>query len=318
MTNQDLIKKADLAVSDLTSDGGLLNPEQTDAFIRKLLVQPTILASCRTVRMNSPQRKINKIGFGSRILKPAVSHTPLSSGDRSKPTTEQVTLSTKEVIAEVQLPYDVIEDNIERGGIEENVAAGPDGGTQFGGGLKDTLMSLIAERVAVDLEELAIQGDTLSGDAYLALVDGFLKLATAHTVDQGNATVDRAMFKAGLQAMPDQYLRNLAALRHYLATDKVIDYRDSLAARETILGDSQIQNVNGVNGFGVPVEMVSLMPGAKGLFTNPQNLIFGVQRRINMEVDKDIRSRAYIIVVTARVDFAIEETDAVVKYINVG
>ena len=43
------------------------------------------------------------------------------------------------------------------------------------GGIVDTIMTLIAERVAIDLEELAIRGDTTDSDPYLALTDGYLK-----------------------------------------------------------------------------------------------------------------------------------------------
>ena len=68
MDNRQLIKKADFALADLAA-GGLLNPEQSDAFIRKLIVQPTVLKDARLVRMNSPQRKIEKIHFASRILR---------------------------------------------------------------------------------------------------------------------------------------------------------------------------------------------------------------------------------------------------------
>ena len=39
---------------------------------------------------------------------------------------------------------------------------------------------------------------------------------------------------------------------------------------------------------------------------------------ITIEYDKDIRARNFIIVLTARVAYEIEEADAVVKYTNIG
>jgi len=312
-TNKDLMQKADWAVADLEANGGKLQPEQANAFIRKLLVQPTILKQARTVTMSSPQRKINKIQFANRILKPATSNTPLPVADRSKPTTEQITLTTKEVIAEVRLPYDVIEDNIERG----NIGTMTGGSGDATGGIKDTIMTLIAERAALDLEELALLGDTSSADPYLALVDGYLVQANANIVDAAGAPISKDVFKQGLQTMPDQYLRNRAAMKHWLSVDNEIEYRDTLANRETALGDAQIQGTSPVFGFGVPVEAAALMPGDQGLFTFPLNMIFGIQRNIHIETDKDISSRVYIIVLTARVDFLFEEVDAVVKYTNI-
>jgi len=136
-TNQDLIQKADLALADLAT-AGKLNPEQTDRFIRTLIDQPTLLNQVRTVAMGAPQMKINKIGFGSRILQPAVSATALSSGSRAKPDLGQVQLDTKEVIAEINIPYDVIEDNIEKGNVNVPLQTGA-------GGLHQTIVDLIAE-----------------------------------------------------------------------------------------------------------------------------------------------------------------------------
>ena len=308
--NQELLKKADIALADLAT-AGLLNPEQNERFIRTLIDSPTMLNSIRVVTMSTPTRKINKIGFGSRILRPAVSSTALSSGDRVKPDLSQVVLNTEEVIAEVHIPYDVMEDNIERG----NINAGMEQGA---GGIHDTIVTLIAERAALDLEELLISGDTGSGDAYLALQDGFLKLATANIVNAGGATLSKNVIKNAVKAMPDKYLRNRAELSHYFSVDNETEYRDTYANRQTALGDSMLQGTSPMFAFGSQVMGVPLMPAASGLFTNPLNLIFGFQRRVTIEYDKDIRARNFIIVLTARVALAIEEVNAVVKYTTIG
>jgi hypothetical protein len=316
-SNNEIIRKADLALSDLASDGGLLNPEQANTFIRKLRLQPTILRQARGVVMTAPQRKINKIGFGSRILRPAVSATALDASDRSKPTTEQVELNTKEVIAEIRLPYDVIEDNIERGNLNlRGPNADPD---PISGGIKDTIVDLIAERAALDLEELALLGDTavVGSDAYLGLLDGFLKQSTSNIVNVAGAPVSRTMFKNGLKTMPKEYLRNLTALRNFVSHNQHIEYRDSMAARETALGDQMVNGYPMTYAHGVPVEGAALMPETQGLLTPPLNMIWGIQRQVSIEVDKIITARVFVIVLTARVDFVFEEEEAVVKYNNI-
>ncbi len=154
---QTLLQKADLVLADLTSNGGRLTVEQSDRFIHQLIEQPTILNVARTVPMSGPELELNKIGFGSRILRPAVENTGLASADRSKPQTYKINLRTVEVIAEVRIPYSALEDNIERGGLET------------------TILTLIAERAALDFEELILLGDITSSDPYLALLDGVLK-----------------------------------------------------------------------------------------------------------------------------------------------
>ena len=309
MTNEEVIRKADLALSDLDT-AGKLNPEQTDRFIRTLIDQPTLLAAVRTVAMGAPQMKINKIGFGSRILHPAVSATPLADNLRAKPDLGQVQLDTKEVIAEVHIPYDVLEDNIEKGNVNVPMQTGA-------GGLHQTIVDLMAERAALDLEELGIQGDTTNvGDPYLALQDGYLKLSTANVVNVGGA-FDKNAVKQALKTMPTRYLRNRSAMSHFVSIDNETEIRDQYGARQTALGDQQMQGLLPVYVYGSKVTPVALMLGTSGLFTDPMNLIFGIQRNIMIEYDKDIRARVFIIVLTCRIDFAIEEVNAVVKYTGI-
>lgn len=311
MRNADLVKKADLALSDLSANGGLLPIKQTDSFIRTLMDSPTLLNAARVVTMNAPQKKINKICFGSRILRPAVSATALSSSDRVKPDTGNVLLTTKEVIAEVHIPYDVFEDNIEGGNISAPMGSPA-------GGLHDTVIQLVGQRAALDMEELALLGDTSSADAYLALTDGFLKLATPHTVNAGGATLTKDVFKQAVKAMPDKYLRVRSDLEFFASVDNETEYRDVVANRVTGLGDSALTSANALAVFGSSLNGVALMPNTKMIYTNPKNLIFGIQRKVNIEYDKDISARKFIIVLTARVDFKIEEADATVQVINLG
>lgn len=318
--NVSMLRKADIAIADLQSNGGELLPEQGASFIRKLIKQPTLIRQCRVVEMTSPKRKINKIGFGSRIMRKAVTGVALTLGQRSKPTTEQLELNTKEQIAEIRLPYDVLEDNIERASSANNEASnsGP-------GGLRQTIIDLIAERAALDMEELALLADTAytSGDAddqdYISQMNGWLKRAATdgHISDVAGATVTKTVFKNGLKALPVQYQRNKAALRHYLSVNNETEYRDTQSDRATALGDQMTQGMSPTFAFGSPIEGVALMPESKGLYTDPLNLIFGIQRQVSMEFDKDITQRVYIIVLTCRIDFQIEEPDAMVEYQNI-
>jgi len=299
MDQRTLVEKADIAVANLIADGGYLQPEQSDTFIRKLLDEPTIMKQIRHVRMNSPIREIDKIGFDSRILRAATSAVPLPENQRAKPDLEKLTMTTKEIIAEVNIPYDVLEDNIERAGLE------------------DTIMAMIVERAALDLEELLILGDTSSADSYLALLDGILVSMTSHVVNFADAAISKTLFKNGVLAMPDKFLRNRSALIHVLNPDQLTAYRDTLANRQTILGDKNVEVWSPVFAQGVPVQEAALMTSTEGFFTHPKNLVFGIQRQIQIETDKDIRARVIIIVLTLRCAFMIETEDACVKYTNI-
>ena len=318
--NTSLLRKADLAIADLQTNGGELLPEQGASFIRKMIAQPVLMRRCRVVEMLSPQRKINKIGFGTRILRRGTQGTALTLGQRSKPTTEQIELNVKENIAEVRIPYDVMEDNIERATAANNEAAntGP-------GGLRQTIIDMIAERAALDTEELGIKADVLytSGDAddqaFLSQTDGWLKTVDTdgNVYDATGGAISKTIFKEALQTMPVQYQRNKAALNHFVSVNQETEYRDTLADRGTGLGDNMVQGTAPVFAFGSPVSPVALMPETKSLLTDPLNLIFGIQRQVSLEFDKDITTRVYIIVLTMRCDFQVEEADAAVLTENI-
>lgn len=313
MTNAELIKKADLALSDLSS-AGALNPDMSNRFIRQLIDSPTILSKCRVVGMNAPTMKINKIGFGSRILKPATQGAALDSADRSKPTLSQVALSAEEVMAEIRLPYAVLEDNVERAEAATNNAS-----NTGMGGLHATLVDLIAQRAALDLEEMGIQGDTsLNDSSILDLVDGWLKLSTSNVVNASSNPYSKDITKAAIKLMPSRFMRDSNSMVHFVSVPNETEMRDVLASRQTGLGDMHTTGKNPLYLFGTQVQGAAMMPAAYSLFTNPLNLIFGIHRNISIEFDKDIRSREYIIVLTARVDFQIEEEPAVVKVTNIG
>jgi len=310
VNNQELIQKADLALGDLAT-AGKLNDEQTDRFIRKLMDTPTMLQNCRTVTMNSPQRKINKIGFGSRMLRAGTQGVALTEAQRYKADLSQIIMNTDEVIAEINLPYDVLEDNIERAGTDAALQGGP-------GGLHQTLVDMMAERAAVDLEELGLLGDSASADPYLALTNGWLKLAQSNIVNASAASISKDILKAGVKAMPDKYLRNRAQMIQYMSVDNETELRDLYSNRNTALGDSMLVGVQDIYMHGSKVRGASRMPTASGLYCDPLNLLFGIWRNIQIEYDKDIRARTFVIVLTARVGFQIEETDAVVHYQNIG
>lgn len=309
-----LIARADLAVADMTTNGGLLMPEQADRFIDFVLDEPTMLPQIRFVRMNAPEVKINRMGFATRILRPApTSGSALDAGgntrylaaaDRSKPTTSQITITSKEQIAEVRIPYEALEDNIEGRSMEEHV------------------MRLIAQRVALDLEELAMWGDTANvGDAYLAQMNGWVKRASTRVFNNASAGVSPAVFSSAMLTLPQAYLKYLPQMRGYISLAETIRYRTNVSARQTGYGDSALTQdiplyAHGLKLEGVP-SLAMAASGKTGLMTFPKNLILGMRRDISVETDRDIRSREYIVVVTLRTGMQVDDTDAVVKITNI-
>jgi len=309
-TNQQIVEKATMTLSDLQS-GGLMNPQQFNTFYRNLIDQPTILREARTTPMASDQMKIEKIGFGQRILRPGVEATPLSVGQRSKPTTGKVELNAKEVIAEVNISYDTLENNIE------------------GNSLQDTIMSMITERASLDIEELIVNGDIASTDPYLRLIDGIRKQANKHVVDVAGGNFNQSVLKKLYGSVPAKYLRDPQAWRYYMSNVNELNWRDLVAQRQTSLGDNTLTSNGRPMAYGVPVSSVAMLQPYEVtigttptqvsdlLLTNPKNIVFGVSRNVRLEFDKDIRARTFIIVLTMKLDAKFEEDDAVAKATNV-
>lgn len=320
--NKQLSKRADARLATLAT-GGLLNPEQANAFIDLVQDQPTILKQVRIERMNSPQKNIDRMGFKGRLLHKArqdplgtgVEDRALSAAERRSVTTSQIQLNTTEFIAEVRIPYEVLEDNIERSNFEAHV------------------MAEIARQVSADLEELSLNGDTTHPtDNYLKAIDGFLKQMGGNVVDNANAGVSPELFDAGLLAMPQKYLRRMTEMRHFISTANTIKYRAAVAKRATGYGDSALTQNIPLYAGGVGIEAAAMLSAASesswgagdgvsketGFFTFPKNLIWGIQRNITMEFERLISERVIKVVVTLRCDFKIDDTDACVKYVNIG
>lgn len=303
MDRRTILEKAELTLNDLSTDGGILLPEQANTFIRTMQDQPTIMNQARVITMSSPKQNVDKIKFGSRVLQPASqdrsANTAVHAGRKlkvaSKVTTDQIQLDTVEVMAKVPIGYEILEDNIERGNFQE------------------TLLTLLAARCALDLEELFIQGDTGNvSDPYLALLDGILVQATQHEVDAAGDPYDLDLLTDMEIALPQQY-RSLPDLRTWATSNAETKLRTTIASRNTGLGDSMVMGKAPLTPLSHPFQGVHKMPTGFSLLTSPRNIIIGVQRKMRLEVDRDIESRELLFVMTARVDMKIEEVDAVVK-----
>ena len=293
-----ILEKADATVSDLL-EGGKLNPTQSDQFFREVIDQPTILNNIRTVQMPADKYNIDKIGFGQRMWRAAPnSGQALNAEDRYAPTFDQVQLDSNEIISEIRIPYDVLEDSIERGSLEQ------------------TFMTMASRRTSADLQEFVVNADTASDDPFLSLTDGALVRPKNAYDGSAISEIGKDLWRAAFQTMPSKYLRDLPNMGFYLSPNNVIEYRYTLAGQNADVGYNYYTGRPELTGFGVPVEQVSDMTDSKLLFTNPSNIILGLHRDVTIETERSIRTRELIIVMTARVDVQMEEPEAAVVVNN--
>jgi HK97 family phage major capsid protein len=309
--NRTILQKADLALSDLQTDGGLLVDEQSQRFMRILILRSVIMGMSTVEPMRSPRKEIDKIRFASRVLRAGQSGVALGLDERSKPDTSKVTLDAKLFKAEVRLNNETLEDSIEQGN------------------LRNTVMQELAKAVSRDMEDVLINGDTTSPSAFYAQFDGILRQATSNIVDASNQRLTKSVLRDLQKALPNEFLVNKRDMKYLTSVDAEIDYRDTLADRATAMGDialgAQANREAQVGYTGIGVVGVPLFPENLGggnnttncLFLDPKNIYVGIHREIRMETDKDITSGEVIIVVTLRFDVKYAEETAVAKATNV-
>lgn len=302
ISNRSLLAKADLALSDLTSDGGLLQPEQANRFIRLLIKKSKLLGLVQTVAMNSPKRLLETLRFSGRVLRPGAEAAALALADRSKPDLTKRELDAKLYKAEVRLNDEVLEDNIERAA------------------LRNTIMQHLAEAVARDLDFALINGDTLSADPLLAVQDGVRKLVT-NTFDHTGNPTNEDLWNGMIRKLPSEFLdRN--RLNFLTSIRSGIDWRGNLAARQTQLGDRRLEENGDAGKFqGIPIveapEWAETADVVQPVLTDPKNITVGFVRRMRIETDRDVTAGELIIVVSMRAAFQLVHPPAAVKGINV-
>lgn len=287
---------------------GLLKPQQADRFIDYIFDATVLGPQVDTIRMNGNELEISTIGIGERLVRKATEAT----ADHVVPSVNfnKVSLRAIKLRVDWELSRESLEDNIEGADLEDHIAR------------------MIAQRASNDLEYLAINGNVnLTEDWLLSSFDGWRKrlYAGGHVIDAAGANLDKAIFNRALRTLPRDFQQNRGALKWFSATGLIQDYLyDALLVEGYGAGmgaySSQFQrpaseaqaaagrtNVAAGNGagwtpaapFGIALQEVNLFPeyltagagteGSEVWLTNPSNLVWGIQRDI--EVFKEFKPK---------------------------
>lgn len=305
ITNEELLQKATLTSTDFGGAGQApLSLAQSDQFIELMSAEQVMLPDVHTVKSTASKWQESILDFASRVMRSGVEATRLSAGNQVKPNTGIVEISTVLLRAEVPISDEVMEDNTS------------------GDGFASSVERTLASRAGFDIEDLMLNGDTASADAYLALLDGWLKQARGATGHVVNVAADgqdyQTIFKKLLNSMPDRHKRMLETDGRFYAPKRFEErYRDILATRGTPLGDMTLSGTGELRYQGILIKGVPSMAITAGtpdtsnvLLVNRNNLYAGYRRQITMETWRDPREGATSFVVTARVDSKIAVPDA--------
>jgi hypothetical protein len=304
--NNVLIAKAEIGLADLVTGGGL-KPDEVEPFI-EIAIAPTVLTRMCTVETTgSPTKRIPNLRFNGRVLHAARSGAALPPPQHAKPTLGESEAKPQLFKAEVRIPEEIAEDNID------------------GPALLEKIRSAAAKAVGKDIEDAVINGDTASTDAFLAAFDGVLKDAVSNTfVVQPIAQLSKDILEDLELTLPAEFFED-PDLVHFTSRRARKNYAASVAERPTVLGDSALVGRNRVFHDGIEVIGVPLFPENLGpqnnetvvLLTNPKNIHVVVHRRITIKTAEDISEGHGKFVMTVRFDQTSEFEGAQAKGVGI-
>lgn len=310
ITHQELIEKARHSVTDLANGAGYLQPTQARRFLRLSLPETSFLRMARIHPMQAPEEHVDKFRFAARIMRAATTEQALQVQEYARPQLSKQVLSAKMIKAQIDLPMETLEDNIERAGYLQTILDGA------------------APRVGLDWEELVLNGDTANPvDPFLCLFDGIYKQADQIVYDHMGAGANLDLWHRMIKLMPPEFQRVMPASRFFSAFNLQHDWRANLAGRTGDLGDAHLQSLEQVRAFGIPVvpvynvrdDMVynGLANHSEVLLTHPMNVVVGLYAGIKVMMDLDVKAGIWSIIIRMRTDAKLVEKTAAVKGRNV-
>jgi hypothetical protein len=296
------VDKADMELSDLTS-GGRLKPEQLKQYIRVAIKKSVLMSMVRVTTIPTPEYELPKMTTLGEVMHPLVSGAALAESERSKVGLDYVQLAAKGGKAEVDIPREVLEDQIERGAF------------------KGSIMAYLGEHTSRDLENQMINGDTTgSGTAWIKLQNGAIARTTTNTSSEGGVTLDKDVLRNLDEAMPEEFDEqpNMAYFTNRYARNS---YRQYISDRTGGLSDAIIDGTakKELGYQDRPIKKIPLFPNNLGTGTDetrvmllsPKNLIYAFYRKVTLDTEFAVRAQKYIIVLTLRSAIQFEHEPAV-------
>ena len=340
--NKERMKKTLTILPSLT-----LQPEEADQFLDYIIDESVLKNNCRIVKMSRSEKNIQGIGFGTgRFLKPAATFG--TSDYKKEFASNTIVLTTKKARGCAVIYDDDLEDvtvetddqftdhilkmiaaqianEIEEAAYIADIHA-------LGGFPADDIRSMWDGWRYIIMHSAAGEDyeNDVSGSAHL--LDATADFSTAGKIVEREVAApydQEYKFSKAIRTMPSKYKKKggLGALRLFQNDNVEQDYLDALTKRATALGDVAITGKAGEDyAFGkvklvsIPAMPITLDAAGKldagdycdSMLTHWQNLIWGIQREIKIETERQASDEANYFFYSLRCDFKIENVNAVV------
>jgi hypothetical protein len=194
--------------------------------------------------MPRPLMDIDKLWVGEPVTESV--DEAQDTGNLSRAKFQRIVLRAQKLRSAWNITTEVLQGNIEQNEFEQ------------------TIMNTMVERIATDLEDLAISGDvttvgTTPRDRLLRRLNGWnVQTESAHLLDVKGSSIQKGMFSEMKRRMPKQY-KNDPGLRWLVGDAIATDWADVVSDRGTILGDAALQGAE-MAPLGTPMIRVPLIP----------------------------------------------------------
>lgn len=309
-----------ITAQNMSVDGGpMLDPEQTTEFINYIFDATVLGDEARRINMTSDTVEVSRMVVGRRLLRRATE--AVDDHVNAGVSFGKISLTTQKLRLDWELSTEAIEDT--QANFEDQVA------------------QRMAAAIGEDLEDLAINGDSTTGDTLMSAFDGWRKIAsdngtTAAAVDGANG-LSMPQFQQALGLLDRRFMQQRNRLKFYAGSNVLGMLQNTLLAfesyqRDVLEGREGVVQGNagqtGLRVFGLPLVEVPLMPegttadgsamAATGTgygsieLTFPENRIWGVKREIRINREYKAKKDTTEYTVFTRVGTAVESPEAYV------
>ena len=298
-----ILQKA--TIDSTVAAGGLLSPSQSQSFIQTIKDKSAFGKSLRLERRRSATGEINKLTSGSRLLRAKPENA--DDGYRAGVTFPTVDYEARKMWLPWEVTEDVFHENIEEQAVEAKIT------------------DEMTQQFALDWDDLDVNGDEASANAFLQINDGLLTLLAANasgdvnridgsTINGGALAKDH--FFAAHYAMPNQYV-NAGGLKWHASPNRITSWIEYLTDRATAAGDAALF-LEGRGPLGIPWAPVPAFPDDRIVLSDPKNFVRVVtwdvrRRKVTGDTDWELATRdkrGYLFFV--KPDFLVLEDAAVV------
>lgn len=298
-TTPEMLQKQ---VADLRKSNNVTLPkDDSRAFMRDAVASASTLQKLYFYPAKAPEGQIDVLGAKKRRMK-------LHQGVATEP-------NGTDIIEERVVPFLLTKVFTDTWIEDENVYYTAQ---SRGDNVSDTILSMMRDQFAADMQDLAFNGDKSSSDNFIKMKDGFLKLARTNP-DTLKHDVTGAIKVMDLQAVPPQVAPEQIRVGNYvwiMGRGTHTALQAEVIARETPKGDAVLIDGSLAKLHGYSIEVVDHIEEDVVLFTPLENLTvvtgYEVKYRRSSESERAVAKESTYHYISSAMDFVIRTPKALV------